>query len=375
LAGGDISEDEAEVVADAAAKNPDAEDGLLGTAKNPNKSHDDLKKRAADAKASAETDTQRADRLRRGRRAGWGTDRDGFWTLTGRFQPQVGAELKARLDTQVDTIVKTARAAGRREPFDRYRADAVAALIGGSADPGRPTGPPTGRAAGSARPSPTTGSGRRSAPDRADPPNGGGADGQLDLDLDPHPGAAPAANPATDPATDRATDGQDGRGRPGRELVLDINLEALRRGCVRPGETCAIRGIGPVPVEVARSWVDDAFIKAVIRDGTDVKTVAHYGRHIPAPVRTALDLLDTTCAVPGCSTPRTEYDHDHPYAHGGATSLTNLRPLCPHHHRQRTHHGYQLTGEPGDRRWTDPHGQVLFADNPHHPTTEPARGP
>lgn len=126
---------------------------------------------------------------------------------------------------------------------------------------------------------------------------------------------------------------------------------------------------------MARSWVDDAFIKAVIRDGVDVKTVVHYGRHVPAQVRTALGVIDRTCTVPGCSNPRVELDHHRPHADHGPSSVDNLRPLCVHHHRQRTHDGYRLTGEPGDRRWIGPDGRTLFADRPHHLTTEPARAP
>ena len=133
--------------------------------------------------------------------------------------------------------------------------------------------------------------------------------------------------------------------RVNKELVIDINLETLRRGRVLSGETCQIRGVGPVPVEIARQWADDAFVKAVIRDGTDIKTVVHYGRHLPAEVRTALGVRDQhVCQVPGCSNPRIEYDHDRPHADHGPTSTTNLRALCVPHHRQRTHHGYELDG-------------------------------
>ena len=134
LADGEISEDEAEVIADAADKNPTAEQELLDTAKNQNRSHKDLQDRAADAKAAGEDEQARADRLRRGRRAGWGRDREGFWTLTGRFQPEVGAEMQARLAAEVDHIFDTARKAGTREPHDRYRADAVTNLILGHHD-------------------------------------------------------------------------------------------------------------------------------------------------------------------------------------------------------------------------------------------------
>ena len=129
LADGEISEDEAEVIADAADKNPDAEHELLDTATNENRSHKDLHERAGRAKAAGEDEQARADRLRRGRRAGWGIDSDGFWTFSGRFQPEIGAEMKARLAAEIDHIFNAARQAGTREPHDRYRADAVTNLI------------------------------------------------------------------------------------------------------------------------------------------------------------------------------------------------------------------------------------------------------
>jgi hypothetical protein len=309
LADGEISEDEAETIADAADKNPEAEPDLIDTARNRHRTDKDLKDKAAEAKAAVEDDRARAERLRRGRRAGWGTDREGFWTLNAKLQPEVGAELKARLAAETDRVFRSARRSGTREGHEQYRADAVANLV-------------LGRQAG-----------------------------------------ADAAESATPTAA------------AGKELVLDINLETLRRGCVDPDETCTIRGVGPVPVEVARDWVHDAFIKAVIRDGTDIKQVVHYGRHVPAHVRTALGIIDQVCSVPGCANPRVELDHDQRHADLGPSSVANLRPLCVHHHRQRTHDGYELVGDPGDRRWIGPDGRVLFADRPHHLNNEPARAP
>jgi hypothetical protein len=412
LADGEISEDEADVVADAAAQNPDAEDELLDTAKNNNKSHDDLKDKAADAKARGEGDRARARRLRRGRRAGWGTDREGFWTLSGRFEPHVGAQIKSCLQAEVDRVCAITRRGGAREPFDRYRADAIANLIAGldptattattTADNTTATGNGTrtktnnnnnnghnnnGHSGGTGSGTSTkNGAGNGDDTDSNTQTTAATGDHpQLDLGLDPRPsdpanpdpaepdhGGAPRRSP--DP-TDTSGDRPDhrapgpagtpaGSGRVGKELVIDINLQTYRRGTVLAGETCTIRGVGPVPVEIAHQWADDAFIKAVIRDGTDVRTVAHYGRHVPAHVKTALGVLDTKCAVPGCSNPRVELDHDTPFADGGACSTTNLRPLCAHHHRQRTHHDYELTGPPHNRQWTDPTGRVLFTDQP-----------
>ncbi|MEL7209391.1 MAG: DUF222 domain-containing protein, partial [Actinomycetota bacterium] len=245
LADGDISEDEADVIADASDKNPRAEDDLLDTAKHKSRSHDDLKDRAAKAKAAGEDDQARARRLRAGRQAGWGRDRDGFWAIFGKLEPHIGADLAARLDAEVDRRFKQARTDGDREPKDRYKADALAALI-----LGRPAGTPV----------------------ESDPAEPGPDEGDDQPDQ-PDPGRASRPRAGTVVH---------------KYLHLDTDLAAYRRGHTLSGETCQIRGIGPVPVEIARQWADDAFITAVIRDGTDIKTVAHFGRHIPAPVRTAL---------------------------------------------------------------------------------------
>lgn len=66
----------------------------------------------------------------------------------------------------------------------------------------------------------------------------------------------------------------------------------------------------------------------------------HFGRRIPAEVRTAPELgpapdLDgATCVEEGCGRRhRLEWDHDDPLAHRGPTSFDNLRARCrPHHH-------------------------------------------
>jgi 5-methylcytosine-specific restriction endonuclease McrA len=76
-------------------------------------------------------------------------------------------------------------------------------------------------------------------------------------------------------------------------------------------------------------------------------------RIIPAAIRTALEHRDPTCVVPGCNRRRDlEIDHIVPLAHGGPTSLANLARLCRWHHAQKTHHGWRLTGRPGNWTWS-----------------------
>ena len=94
---------------------------------------------------------------------------------------------------------------------------------------------------------------------------------------------------------------------------------------------------------LAKDLGRDAFLKVVLHDGVEIATVAHLGRHVPAELRTALDLGPApdfdglTCTEPGCDRRYgLERDHVDPVAHGGVTSYDNLRPRCWPHHRSKT---------------------------------------
>ncbi|MDQ3978457.1 MAG: HNH endonuclease, partial [Actinomycetota bacterium] len=129
----------------------------------------------------------------------------------------------------------------------------------------------------------------------------------------------------------------------GTEMVIVCDLAAYRRGEARPGELSHIVGGGPLAVSVVRELAHDAFLKAVLADGTQIHTVAHFGRHIPAELRTALELgplpaLDgVACAEEGCDRRYgLEWDHVDPVANGGPTSYANLKPRCWPHHQAKT---------------------------------------
>lgn len=134
-----------------------------------------------------------------------------------------------------------------------------------------------------------------------------------------------------------------GRGRSkAADLVVVCDLRAWRRGRARPGEPCHVLGGGPIPIEVARELSRDAFLKAVLHDGVDVKLVRHFGRHIPAELRTALDLGSAPAfegieCADGCGRRYgLEWDHVNPVANGGPTSFDNLRPRCWGCHHDKT---------------------------------------
>jgi hypothetical protein len=125
------------------------------------------------------------------------------------------------------------------------------------------------------------------------------------------------------------------------DLVVVCDLFAWRRGHSHPGEVCQVIGGGPIPVEVARELGKDAFLKVVLHDGVAIHTVKHLGRHLPAELRTALDLgpvpeLTGAQCVDCASRFGLEYDHVNPVANHGETSYENLDARCWEDHKAKT---------------------------------------
>jgi Domain of unknown function (DUF222) len=148
---------------------------------------------------------------------------------------------------------------------------------------------------------------------------------------------------------------------PGALVHVVVDHAALLRGSVEDGETCEIRGVGPVPAETARALASDAFLAALVCDGTDIKNVSHLGKNIPARLRSAVVTRDRACVVPGCDVAHhLEIDHIRPRKptrpgdKRGPTQLDNLARLCSYHHFLKTYRGYRLTGPPGKWGWEPP---------------------
>jgi len=115
---------------------------------------------------------------------------------------------------------------------------------------------------------------------------------------------------------------------------------------------------GSVPVsEAIGAILADAFVKVVLANGVDIIRVAHYGRHSPVELKTAVfERDDYTCVRPGCgSTSHLEVHHykvDH--ARGGPAAYWNLCTVCPHDYDLLTHGGHRLEGGPGTWTWIPP---------------------
>ena len=160
-----------------------------------------------------------------------------------------------------------------------------------------------------------------------------------------------------------------GKGKANRaDVVIVCDLQAYRRGHAHEGEPCHIVGGGPIPVSLAKELGRDAFLKAVLHDGTAIHTIAHFGRRYPAVLQTALELdaapkfNGNVCAAPGCDRRyHLQRDHIDPVANGGETSYVNNQPLCPPDHRLKTER---------DRK-----AGLLHGRQEHHRTRAPTTAP
>jgi hypothetical protein len=145
------------------------------------------------------------------------------------------------------------------------------------------------------------------------------------------------------------------------KIIVRVDHAALVRGRVEGDEVCEIAGVGPIAVSVVRSWMDDAFVAALLTKGTDIRSVVHLGRRFTALQRTAQEWRDPECCVVGCHRSiRLERDHRDDWAATHQTELGSSDRLCPIHHRQKTVDGWMLEAGTGKRRFLPP-------EHPDHP--------
>ena len=133
---GDVSSEQAGIVADAATLNPAAEDDLLTTAQQD--STKNLKDQAARRKAEArgESANERAKRQHRERRASAWRGSDGTYNFRLEGPVAATAAFNARWEREIDRQYRAAQSTGRREGRDAYAFDAFIALTErGAADP------------------------------------------------------------------------------------------------------------------------------------------------------------------------------------------------------------------------------------------------
>ena len=170
------------------------------------------------------------------------------------------------------------------------------------------------------------------------------------------------ARRATGQPAEPEADGEAKKRPPAKYVgVIRADLEALRRGAVTGDETCEIRGVGPVPVRVARSLLGDAILKLVITKGVDVLNVTHLGRAPTVAQQAALWWQSPCCNVAGCNRAQfVQNDHRIEWTKTKHTRLDELDPLCTHHHDLKANHGWALVEGTGKRPMVPP-------DDPRHP--------
>ena len=245
LPAGKLSGAKAEAIAAAAEVAPEAEADLLEGAEDAPLA--DVREQCLRARAK-DRDAAHA-RIRKARSLKEFTDAEGGWNVVVRGPVEAGAAFRAAHRPIVEELFKTARAEGRREPYEAYAFDAFIELA------------------------------RRAA-------HGSTADQAATVEPDAATAPAPTKVKAT-PA--------------GYLGIIRVDHTALRRGSVEGGEVCEIVGLGPIPVPVARELLGDAILKVVITKGVDVANVTHLGRSATVAQQVALWWKSAACTVSGCT--------------------------------------------------------------------------
>jgi hypothetical protein len=276
LRSGELSHARARQVADVLRVDPNSEDELVEAAKNKDETNRQLQDRCLRAKAkarSAEDSRAHYEGIRKARCLRHYTDRDGAFRLEGLFTPDAGAKVLAALKPTRTAIFDEARRLGLRERPEAYEADALVALLTGKRQPLSPVDGSHVDDGGTARAAPGQGRTKNNDPANSERADSDQADSErADSDRADSERARTECQPTAVP--------------PPASVHLRVDLAALRRGSIEDGECCEIPGVGPVPIETARSVLGDAIVQLVITKGKDIATVCNLGRSVPVPVQT-----------------------------------------------------------------------------------------
>lgn len=191
-------------------------------------------------------------------------------------------------------------------------------------------------------------------------------------------------------------------------LVVTASAATLLGLADAPGE---LQGYGPIPPEMAQRIAARSTWEPLLASAWNGEPLARSTqRYTPTQsLRDAVVLRDRTCTFVGCRMPavRCDVDHVEPYVEGRdgggrdggdrgggrrdggrrdgggrtgvppdgeldatelQTSLDNLQALCRHHHRAKTHGGWEVTrSDDGSTRWRAPTGQAYRRPPAHDP--------
>ncbi len=150
------------------------------------------------------------------------------------------------------------------------------------------------------------------------------------------------------------------------KIQLNMPLTTLMGLSTQPGE---LGGFGPIITEVARRIVANNLTNPEARFNVGV-THPVTGRLLslhPIPARFLRGLQaelvharDQRCVWTTCRRPAAtcHLDHNTEHADGGPTSVDNIAPLCPRHHKAKSERDWKLKqAGPGEHTLTDPYGR------------------
>ncbi|MEO5652628.1 MAG: HNH endonuclease signature motif containing protein, partial [Marmoricola sp.] len=142
-----------------------------------------------------------------------------------------------------------------------------------------------------------------------------------------------------------------------------------------------IERLGAATTKLLTDWLTrlpDTGGKVFVRPVLDLAADRAVDQHDPpAAMREQVVLRDAHCVFPGCGRDSRSCDLDHivPYIQAddggppGQTHPSNLAPLCRHHHRVKTHTGWDYQRlDDGGYDWTAPTGH-------HYVVTPTSRRP
>ncbi|MEY4372319.1 MAG: hypothetical protein RL219_1088 [Actinomycetota bacterium] len=103
----------------------------------------------------------------------------------------------------------------------------------------------------------------------------------------------------------------------------------------------------PVSAHVIRHLAEDAVLRRVLTNGTEILDQGRSERFATLAQFRALVARDGGCRWPGCDIPAAWCDVDHltPWTDGGTSDLSNLVLWCRHHHTEKHRPGVRVRGD------------------------------
>jgi hypothetical protein len=136
------------------------------------------------------------------------------------------------------------------------------------------------------------------------------------------------------------------------DVVVHVDLETLTNGLSESSTHRTAFG-ADLPVETIRRIACDANIIPLVLNGAGMPLDIGRGQRLAsAAQRRALEATHDTCAFDGCAVAfhACQIHHIEYWEHGGPTDLDNMVPLCSRHHHAAHEGGWTLTLRAGTRQ-------------------------